>query len=310
MQRYSSLLTLVLFMFMLSWVAQAFQQEPLPFRGSYRNGSHDNNLSPQSRQELTPERFVRPDRNGVSMEQADSPESNSEVQIIVHDEQPLNNLISATEKEASTPRPTSDSIHFLLLGRPWDNEMVQFVLMVTLTRGSHSLLTAVDPAFPAELEGAALPLGELLQRGGSYDDLCRSAAIITGMEPQFYIDLNMHGFMEMLDLLGGIDYDVYSTLSTSEPSLVLNPDELGGENILRLLTEHNLSTAEKELLLVALLITARDIQHTTLGLSLLWTGYRNIQTNLGLNDLLELRRVTQGISPTRVSFREIRLPGP
>lgn len=308
MQRFSTLTTLIIFMFMLSWVAQAFQQDPLPFRAGDRNGSLDN-PPPETRQELTPERITLLHRNGESLNEADAPENSSGILRSTPDEPLLNNPSHATEAELP-PRPIKDSIHFLLLGRAWDNKTVQFVMMVTLTRGSHSLLTAVDPDFPAELEGGLTTLGEVLQSGGGYDDLCRSTAVITGLEPQFYIDLNTHGFLEMLDLLGGINYEVYSTIAGTTPSVELSADDLSGSDILRLLKDQNMSTAEKELLLVALLITARDIQHTTRGLSLLWTGYRNIKTNLGLSDLLEVRRVTQEISPTRVSFREIRLPGP
>ncbi len=309
MQRFSSMVTLILFMFMLSWVAQVFQQDPLPFRTKPRNGSPDNQTS-ETRQEFTPQRVSLPHRNGDSLGEPDAPESITEMEKSAQDN-PLPSILSPTaEAKHHSPQYTENCIHFLLLGRAWDNNTVQFVMVVTLTRGSHSRLTAIDPAFPVELEGAATPLGELLQKGGGYDDLCRFTAEITGLEPQFFIDLNIYGFLEMLDLLGGINYGVYSTLAGAVPSTKLSTDDLGGAEVLRLLTDPYMSTAEKELMVVALLITARDIQHTKLGLSLLWTGYRNIKTNLGLNDLLELRRVTQGISPTRVSFREIRLPGP
>lgn len=81
-----------------------------------------------------------------------------------------------------------------------------------------------------------------------------------------------------------------------------------GAALLRLLANPSISAAEKERLIIALLLTTRNIHNTTRELALLWTGYRNIKTNLRLNDLLKIRGVALEICPTQVSLREIDYP--
>ena len=306
MQRVSTLITLFLFMFMLSWIAQAVRQEALPFRAVPRYAPPDL-AAPESEQEPPSERITLPHRNGDNLPQPALPHPEGNNQTTGRPE-PRND---STPERETTHRPAGsakESIHFLLLGRAWESQTVEFLMVVTLTLGSHSILTAIDPSIQAQLDGQVFPAHDLLLRGGGYEGLCRFAAQVSGFEPQFYIDLNIYGFVEMLDLLGGIDRQVYAALSGSAPPAIDNAGTLDGAQLLRLLTDPHIPVEDKEQLLVALLITARDIQNTTLGLSLLWTGYRNIRTNLGLNDLLEIRRITQEISPTRVYLKEVRAP--
>jgi len=307
-QRFSTLVTLVLFMFMLSWVAQAFQQDLPPFRPTPRNEALEFEQLQNEPEQLS-ERMTLPYRNGNDRPEPEAPPP----QILPtkpasNKSRPMEPL-PGSEPEIFISGSDPDSIHFLLLGRTWDCKTVDFLMIVTLHHGSHSILTAVDPALAYDFNGLTIPAASILQHGGTYDDLIRAATVITGLKPQFYIDLNIHGFMEMLELLGGIDQNVYRTLVHTESQIAINAGDLDGAELLSLLKDPEINVKDKEKLIIALLITARDIQHTTLGLKLLWTGYCNINTNLRLSDLLELRRVTQEISPTRVILREIRASG-
>lgn len=303
MQRISTMVTLILFMFMLSWVAKAFpQQEPL-------SRDAPQNVSPlpeevEAGDKYTPETIALPHRNGENPDEPAAPRCRPGKQKpAIYEETPRAPHVTS-EAELYFPATAEGCIHFLLLGRAWDSKEIIFLMIVTLFRGSHAILTAVEPAYPAEHEGIVIPVGKLLHKGGDYDDLCRLISQITGLEPQFFIDLNIYGFMEMIEMLGGVDPGVYQALSKS-----INAVDLGGEEILRRLTDPGSSARKKEMHLTALLITAGNIRDNTLVLRLLWTGYRNIHSNLGLSDLLKIRRVTQDIPPTRVSFREIKIPG-
>lgn len=308
MQRFSTLVTLVLFMFILSWVAQAFQQDLPPFRPTPRNEALEFEQLQNEPEQLS-ERMTLPYRNGNDRPEPEAPPP----QILPtkpasNKSRPMEPL-PGSEPEIFISGSDPDSIHFLLLGRTWDCKTVDFLMIVTLHHGSHSILTAVDPAIEYDFNGLAIPAAAIMEHGGTYEDLVRAAAAITGLKPQFYIDLNIHGFIEMVEMLGGIDQNVYRTLADTGTRAAINAGALDGTALLSLLKDPEVNVKDKENLIIALLMTARDIQHTTLGLNLLWTGYHNIKTSLGLGDLLEIRRVTQEISPTRVILREIRAPG-
>jgi len=74
-------------------------------------------------------------------------------------------------------------------------------MVVSLIPESCARLTAVDPAIEVAFEDRHCPIGELLAQGAGHDCLYRAITEISGLEPQFYIDLNLHGFIEMIDLL-------------------------------------------------------------------------------------------------------------
>lgn len=309
MQRFSTLLTLVLFMFILSWVAQAFQQDLPPLRLAPRHEALDLE-QPQSEPEQLPDRIILPYRNGNERTSPETPPQPLAPQKPASDQSTPMDPLPVIEPEISlSSSEPGKIIHFLLLGRAWDCKTVEFFMIITLLRGSHSILTAVDPAIEYDFNGLAIPAAAIMEHGGTYEDLVRAAAAITGLKPQFYIDLNIHGFIEMVEMLGGIDQNVYRTLADTGTRAAINAGALDGTALLSLLKDPEVNVKDKENLIIALLMTARDIQHTTLGLNLLWTGYHNIKTSLGLGDLLEIRRVTQEISPTRVILREIRAPG-
>ena len=99
------------------------------------------------------------------------------------------------------PVEDKNSIHFLLVGRWWDDPVTEVLVMVTLIPGGCARLTSLDPAIGVQLEGEPCPLGEMLKRGGSREQLHRAVTSLTGLAPQFYIDLNLHGFIEMIGLL-------------------------------------------------------------------------------------------------------------
>ncbi|MEW5784373.1 MAG: hypothetical protein AB1767_04720 [Bacillota bacterium] len=204
---------------------------------------------------------------------------------------------AAEEDQKTVTSP--DGLHFLLLGSRLDNRVVDLIMVTTLVAGEEAHLTAIDPDLPVYLDNEIIPLGTLIAAGAGYDDFCTAAELITGLKPQFYIDLNLDGFSEMIKLLGGIEHEGGATVETA---ITL----FGGADIIQVLRNRDIPTGDKEALVISMLIAARDVDNTSLGLELLWTGYQNLRTNLSLKDLLQVRRVTQAISPTQVSLREIK----
>ncbi len=303
MQRISSLATLIVFMFMLSWVAQALQQEPLPLRIN-ENSARLNNVTPRTPLESAPERITRPSRNGATLPVPDETGEGEVSETKLNAADP--SLTEQPEQRVESVQAT-DGIHFLLVGRSWENPTVEMLMVVTLIPGSCAHLTSVDPSLSVtEPGGAAAALEELLDHGGSYRDLMQAVAAVTGLDSRFYIDLNRDGFIAMIEILGGLDYTASPELAAAVPVLKPGTNHFDGDRLLQFMENPDIKTAAKEAVLIELLINARDIQETQVGLSLLWTGYRNIRTDLGLGDLLDLRRISQQISPKRVTLTEIK----
>ena len=302
MQRTSALISLLLFMIILSWVGLNFQQEPPPLRDGYSGYFHKN--EPRKNEDKLPERLFLPDRNSETEPDAEGLEYPPEGFPFTEDGRPLNPFPAVEDHDGTLPEG-ADSIHFLLLGRAADDIAVDLIMIVSLIPGSHSRLTAIAPGIEVPFDGAGCAVERILERGGDYGDLYRAVEEISGLSPQFYIELNLNGFIEMVDLLGGIDYEAGTAISGGDQAARTGAGHLDGAMTLALITGDQLDTGEKENLVVNLLIAASDVENTRLGLTLLWTGFKNIRTNLTLSDLIDLRRVSHTISPNRVTLREI-----
>jgi hypothetical protein len=292
---------------MLGWVAQAFEPKPDPTLP-------DNGLSEPGYPETKPEQI--PERIKPAHQDRDSSAETAEPKQDYKPEEtkpePIQILPSETflpdkpEREAETL--CKDSVHFLLMGRPWEEKKLKIIMMVTLLPDRSAILTTIDRYYPVVYNGSTIPLGRVLAEGGGYADLSRFAAEIADFKPSFYIDLNSHGFVEILNLIGGIDHAIYVSLDRRASGVIADTENLCGAALLEILEDPSISTAEKERLIIALLLTTRNIHNTTRELSLLWSSYRNIKTNLRLNDLLKIRGVALEICPTQVHLREIDYP--
>lgn len=311
MQRITSLVTLCLFALLFCMIAHTSQ--------------HQTPFSPEEKQEGSPSpvpRSVRPpdkDKPPVKIpdlllrarpEPAPAEEkilNNVEVKSV---EEPGTNTLNdpSTREEASSRalQQEQNNIHFLLIGRWWEEPSAEVLMMVTLIPGSRARLTAVDPAIEVTLGNRSCQIGKLSAPGSDYGQLYRAITGLTGLAPQFYIDLNLHGFIKIIDLLQKTGLDNASSCNTGTvPPGYAQLAQTNGDKALLLLNDFTAQTAVKEELLIGYLLIAREIQFTKPGLELLWMGYHNLKTNLTLSDLLQIRKVTQGISPTDVSLTEI-----
>ena len=314
MQRFSTLATLFVFMIILSWAAASMQQELEQPRLHESSNSLINRLSLPELQ-APPELGASSGLNGAEPLEGETPEilpwnhSREKGQ----DDLKGIDLKLETNNAAGSARPGGpeekdkktaskpDYIHFLLLGSEGSTGEVKLLIVNTLVTGKEARLTAIDPATPVLFEGKPIALGMLLKESNDYGLVCQAAALASGLTPQFYIDLKLEGFSEMIALLGGIEHEGgAASVTTAELNRFTGPE------ILKILRDPQINTRKKEALIIDMLLTAREVDNTSLGLALLWTGYKNLKTNLGLEDLLELRKVTQGISPTAVSLREIK----
>lgn len=194
------------------------------------------------------------------------------------------------------PEMDNNCIHFLLMGRFWEEPAAKVLMMVTLVPGQCARITALDPAAKVEVKNVNCSIGELPERHGDRGGLYRAVTSLTGLTPQFYIDLNLKGLVEMIDLLQERDG---KGVTASSPAWLFD-----GEEMLHLLINTGSPAEAREKALVQLLLAACEIQFTPLGLKLLWMGYHNLKTDLSLEDLLEIRKITQGIAPTDVSLIE------
>jgi hypothetical protein len=302
-QRLSTLATLFVLMFILSWVAFSMQREYEQPRLHEHSNSLINRLSLPEEQP-PPELISVPSRNGAESLEGEMPR----VLILDNLEEEKNTAAGTAQHHGpdenendlnTTSKP--DCIHFLLLGSEGSTGEVKLLLVNTLVTGREARLTAIDPAIPVLFKDKHISLGMLLKESEDYGVVCQAVAQASGLTPQFYIDLKLEGFSEMVELLGGIEHEGgTAAVTTAELNRFTGPE------ILKVLKDPQIDTSKKEALIIDMLLTAREVDNTSLGLALLWTGYRNLKTNLGLKDLLEVRKVTQGISPTTVSFSEIK----
>lgn len=196
-------------------------------------------------------------------------------------------------------RDNQNQIHFLLIGRWWEEESAQVLITVTLAPRRYALLTALSPAAEVKVGARSRPAGDLLNRGQDREQLYAALTALTGEKPQFYIDLNLHGFIQMVDLLQEAGADKKAGKAKKPKT------DLDGDAILQLLDDPETPTAVKEKTLLRLLLAACKIQFTKAGVELLWTGYHNMKTDLTFKEILELRKVTQEISPRELILTEI-----
>ncbi len=193
------------------------------------------------------------------------------------------------------------ALHFLLIGRHSGETIPAIVMVVTLVPQSYSRLLDLDPTllFPpaGDITGTGMLSGTLTGRRENCRRLTDRAGRLTGQNISFLVELDLKGFVAMVDLMGG---------SPEYPEADRERgDILGGEIVLqRLLEDSGSGCNTKQGLITALLETARDLDGTSLGWKLLWTGYRNLQTNMALSDLLRVREITQTIRPDQVFFQE------
>lgn len=330
MQRYISLAALLLFMLVFSFMALSFQKDMPPFQRKsdvellYRERFRDKSLDPSEEDgSLNESSGIVPDDpqdepdeekpKAPEIVQPDEPEFNHEdahkyswPDRKKNDANVNPELTDRREQLTSNAAELEEALHFLLISRNWEQDEIVYITIVTLAPYSHAHLTTLNPDLPAPLKsGFRGPVKDMISRCGSYSKLVQTVDVITGLTPQFYIDLNMDGFFALTDIL--INANTGSSAALAKEANRLNPRllSLDGISIMNYLTEPEIDSLEKEALLIMLLVTSRDVQDTSTGMKLLWTGYRNIKTDLGLQDLLDVRRITQKISPEKVTLYEI-----
>lgn len=197
------------------------------------------------------------------------------------------------------PEKEKKQVHFLLIGRWWKEATTEVLMTVTLVPERCARLTALDPSTEVKLGDTTCPVAKLLERGQDREQLYSAVSSLTGVKPQFYIDLNLHGFVQMLDLLQK------ENRGKSGGKTKKAKAKFDGNKVLKVMNDPATPTRVKEKILLELLLAACKIQFTGPGLELLWIGYHNMQTDLKLADLLELRKITQDISPHEISLTEI-----
>lgn len=206
----------------------------------------------------------------------------------------------STETLSPTP-PPADAVHFLLIGRRPQSPLAAILMVVTLVPENYAHLTAINPASRVPFKGQLCPIGELLARGANHDRLNRAAAELSGLEPQFYIDLNLDGFVKMINLLDREEHNPAGTAASRHA----HPAGGSGKDVLSFLCDYQVQGAEKEKLLIDYLLKACNIRATSSGLKLLWIGYHHLKTDLSLSDLIQIRTVSEKISPQEISLTVI-----
>ncbi|MGI6600535.1 MAG: hypothetical protein ACOX3N_01690 [Dethiobacteria bacterium] len=313
MQRFTSLIIICFLALFFCTIAYTIQQDAsfLPEQnkeGSLPSEERSNHLLKERKATLNPAL-----RNESKASELEINPFGREV-----DEKKKTTIAPELRLEAKTPEPsgrkksssaalqyrqTEEDVHFLLIGRWWKNPSAEILMVVSLIPESCARLTAVDPAIEVAFEDRHCPIGELLAQDAGHDCLYRAITEISGLEPQFYIDLNLHGFIEMIDLLQKEGPQAVSSHNI-EPEYIKIAGG-SGDDLLSFLIDFTAPPDAKEELLIGYLLMASKLQSTGTGLKLLWIGYQNLKTDLSLSDLIQVRNVTGGISPLEVSLTVI-----
>lgn len=230
-------------------------------------------------------------------EQSAGPESGSGEQTVP----PERPVAAESPPPPRQPCPPAEAVHFLLIGRWRQSPSARMLMTVTLVPENCALLTAIDPAVEVVREGQRCPVGALLTRDDGRAQLYGAMEELSGLRPQFCIELNLEGFIEMVDLLWEEGPQTVSAVHREDD----RPPRESGAELLALLCDFQSQDAVKEARLVDCLLRACAIRTTRLGLKLLWMGYHNLSTDLSLGDLIQLRKISEQISPLEVSLTTI-----
>lgn len=334
MQRISTLASLIIFMLILNWLTYTYEDESMP-REINPGGNGGQQLPADP--DYYKQQYIFPNRSGMESppditennkndcaangctenKQADGGENREEqkemdkpAENILPDPDcassydPLNNCSNDHKNEFSHDG-NDDGYHFLIVGRKSDCSKITLAMLVTLNPETDAHITALSPAVMVRINGHSRPLENALMQGTGFGELTRALEEKTGLQPRFYMDLNLDGFVEMIDMLGGVNYRASNRVSSQVSFLQAGLNQVNGQEALSFLQSEQIGTVSKEAFLINMLTAAGNVENTSLGLSLLWTGYHNIKTDLSIKDLLQLRKVTQGISPNRVSLKEV-----
>lgn len=305
MLRISYFVTLILFILVVSWPCSSLQQELSPLKTEDPGEQSLYTTPPPHLMERT---FPQQNKASESSPEILPPVNDKAIKEIPSVQKngkdiPQEEFCPEPFLDEFLPLRTQDAIHFLLLGRKTDSPRVKMAMIVSLIPGTHARITAFAPGTTISLNGEKRTLSDILNRNG-YNGLCRAMEDATGLRMHFYVELDLDGFTEMVDILGGVDYDVSEATARKHGAYNPGLQQFDGDAALSFLKDDRITAGAKETFLVKMLIAARDINNTRRGISLLWKGYHSIKTDLSLSDLLEVRKITQKIHPTRVSYRE------
>ncbi|HHX87544.1 MAG TPA: hypothetical protein GX693_05120 [Firmicutes bacterium] len=188
------------------------------------------------------------------------------------------------------------SVNFLLLGHR--GSRAEILMVVSLIPGQTACLLAVCPG--SLNQGGQNEPGDFSPvpvSRTSRAELINRLEEISGKKIDFIIGLNLEGVIEIVNLMGGIEFNSYAKPAGNH--------NIEGRQAVDLLTCEPTPAREKQRLLRALLLKASAMEFTKVGLTLLKIGYHNLNTDLSPADLIKLRKVTHSISPDQVIYREL-----
>ncbi len=189
------------------------------------------------------------------------------------------------------------ALSFLLLGH--HHSKTEIIMVVSLNPGQAATLLAVPPDLLGKKDRNRLdpiaknPRNTDVQK----EQLIKHLEEITGREIQFVIGLDLNGVIEMIDVMGGVEFNPVSRAATARP--------VEGRLAMALLTGKLTSIQDKQRLLRAILFQSSAQELTKVGWTLLKIGYNSLNTDLTIADLLELRKVTHTITPYQTTYREL-----
>lgn len=212
---------------------------------------------------------------------------------------------------------TDTQINFLVLGLDTGYRLADVIMLVTLDTGNRSArVLSIPRDTVAELpDGTKCKLNELYYLGGTRRDFAGNVEHITWRRPDFYIEVSFQGFINFINTLGGVEFELQHAIDKPWQDLrygknidgaILEPGvhRVSGEEALAIVRDRSTPGSDfdrminQQRFMLAVLEEVRDIDWQT-TLKLVWVGLRNVKTNISFRNVVNMINAVESLDPER-----------
>ncbi len=135
-------------------------------------------------------------------------------------------------KEQTVGLQGKQAFNILLLGCDDSGARADSIMLVNVRPSQAQVrLLSLPRDSKIKHEGNFVKLGTMLSRGGN-ETMCQTVESLTGVSVDYFVQVRVGAFAEIVDALGGVQYTVEQDMKYSDPAQNLNIDLKAGEQLL------------------------------------------------------------------------------